>query len=124
MSDLKATVTRESPDRLSGETWVFIVPSWRTDGRLVLLLETYSKWTRKTPRHKPVVKDEREYRRLAGHHDMGWFTSCRHGRVWLPPTPDDVVAEARQAIAALILAAPLSAPTIEEATKLAAERRY
>lgn len=122
MAELRAEVQREAPDRLSGETWRFIVPtSFGTDRALVL--DHYSAWTRPTTRHKPVITAGRRYNRIEDRWTPGWRNDCESNRIWVPPLPEDVIAEARDNLMAIIRDLPVTAPSLEDAQARAAERR-
>lgn len=123
VAELRAEVTREAPDRLSGQTWRFSVPvSFGTD--LALRLDHYSAWTRLSTRHRAVVTDGRRFNHTEGRWTPGWRNDCERSRLWAPPLPDDVIAEAREAILATIRALPVNAPTLEDAQAFAKQRRW
>jgi hypothetical protein len=78
-------VERAGPGR-PDETWWFRL----CDGNLVLW--SYAEW-RLTRRNKRPVEPTRVYDR---DRPAEWERLAREGQGWLPPLPDDVVAEAKE----------------------------
>ena len=101
------TIERTADDGLSGARWQFgFRDTWGVGS--AIYLDDYFEFTRPSRRHKPRRNITRHYSRLESHY---WVYAARRGSGWVPPIPEDVVAEARQKFVQQITTARIVAPT-------------
>ena len=95
-------VERNADDGLSGARWRF--------GFLgsAMYLVDYFEFTRPSRRHKPRRNIARHYSCTESRY---WVDAARRGSGWVPPMPDDVVAEARHQFCQQITTVRIVAPT-------------
>jgi hypothetical protein len=101
------TIERNADDGLSGALWQFgFQDMWGVGS--AIYLDDYVEFTRPSRRHKPRRNIARHYSRLENYY---WVAAIGRGSGWVPPMPDDVVAEARQKFVQQITTARIVAPT-------------